>query len=238
VALFCAACAIVSLTLMPSGRTVEKAPVSPARKRPFGVYPVLFSMPAFWLIFSAFFLVNLPFSLAISQLKLVVLDQGLGDSTAALLVSAFALGSIAGRIVSGIALDYLPCRIIAAIGFAMPGIGLLMLASPYDSAPVVTAAILLIGISFGGEGDILPYIITRYFSSEYFSTVLGLMTAAVGGAMAIGNGILSVSLDKTGSFNAYMLIAALATIIGSGLFMALDRGNTATLREAPAIGPN
>lgn len=184
---------------------------------------MILSTPAFWIMLGALFLVNLPFSLATSQLKLVVLDQGLSDVTAAWLVSVFAIGSIAGRLITGAALDYLKPHIIAAIGFGLPFIGLLLLASDFNTIPAVTFAILLIGVSFGGEGDIVPYLVTRYFGIAVYSTVLGLLSAAIGSAMAAGNGILALTLGDGGGFTTYLLIAAGGSFLGSGMFLLLGR---------------
>jgi MFS family permease len=221
VAAFCAVCAVATLALLP--RHAQEPGSSAAKPRRRGDYRAIAAMPVFWIMLTATFLVNLPFTLATSQLKMVVLDQGLTDSTAALLVSVFAIGSIAGRVLSGAALDYLPGHIIAAVGFGLPFVGLVMLASPWDSAPAVTVAILLIGVSFGGEGDIIPYLVTRYFGIAVYSTVLGLLSAAMGTAMAAGNAILGVVLDRTDSFDIYLYTAAATSFVGSALFLLLGR---------------
>ncbi|MCB2073339.1 MAG: MFS transporter [Novosphingobium sp.] len=232
VAAFCAVCTVITLLLIPRSKPSENNGRQPVRDRAIGVYRAIFAMPVFWIIFAAVFLSNLPFSLAISQLKLVVLDQGLSDATAAILVSTFAIGSIVGRVFSGAALDYLPANVIASICFGLPFFGLLMLASPFNSVAVVTTAILLIGLSFGGEGDIVPYLVTRYFGISVFSTVFGLLTAAIGSAMALGNGLLGLTLDTTGSFDLYLLVAAAGAFIGSALFLLLGRA-----RYQPAASP-
>lgn len=223
IAVFCAVCAVATLALLPGeGRPDETGPVEP-RQRRSGDYRAIAAMPVFWLMLVATFLVNMPFTLATSQLKMVVLEQGLPDATAALLVSVFAIGSIVGRVLSGAALDYLPAHIIAAIGFGLPCVGLLMLASTMDGTPVVAIAILLVGLSFGGEGDIIPYLVTRYFGIGVYSTVLGLLSAAMGTAMALGNAILAIVLETTNSFDSYLLTAATGSFVGSALFLTLGR---------------
>jgi len=77
------------------------------------------------------------------------------------------------------------------------------------------------GLSFGSEGDVIPYLVTRYFNIAIFSTVMGLLSAAIGSAMAIGNVILSVSLDATDSFDLYLMIAAAGSFVGSAIFLLL-----------------
>jgi len=222
IAVFCALGSILMLALMPKAAPRDRQPKAAPATRPTGVYRTVMAMPVFWLIMAAVFLANLPFTLAISQLKMVVLAQGLTDSTAALMVSVFAIGSIVGRLVAGAALDYLAASHVAAVSFALPVVGLLLLASPMDSVTVVFIAILLIGLSFGGEGDIVPYLVTRYFPVAMFSTVLGLNTAAIGTAMALGNVMLSATLGAANSYEPYLYTASACALIGALLCLVLD----------------
>ena len=221
VAAFCTVCAVLTLWLLRPDK--PKTEPEPARampgQRPAGVYRTVFAMPVFWIMLAACFLVNLPFTLATTQLKTVVLAQGMTDSTAALMVTVFAVSSIAGRIIAGVALDYLPGHIIAAIGFGLPIFGLLLLASPIDTVTAVAVAFALIGASFGGEGDIIPYLITTRFGIPVYSTVMGMLSAAIGLAMGFGNFLLSL----TGSFDSYLPIAAVSALLGSVLFLVSGR---------------
>jgi predicted MFS family arabinose efflux permease len=219
VAAFCTVCAVLTLWLLrPDKPKPAVAPVK-AGPRPQGVYRTVFAMPVFWIMLAACFLVNLPFTLATTQLKTVVLAQGMTDGTAAMMVTVFAVSSIIGRIVTGVALDYLPGHIIAAVGFALPIFGLVLLASPIDTVMAVAIAFALIGASFGGEGDIIPYLITTRFGIPVYSTVMGMLSAAIGLAMGFGNFLLSL----TGSFDSYLPIAAVSAAVGSVLFLISGR---------------
>ena len=219
VAGYSAFCAVVTLALLPSRRAESAIDRAAGALRPQGIYRAIFANPVFWIMLVAILLVNLPFTLATTHLKTVAEAQGLSAGAAALLVSIFAVSSIAGRILSGVALDYFPAHRIAAIGFGLPVLGLLLLASPLDSFAAVAVGLALIGISFGGEGDIVPYLVTRYFGIAIYSTVLGLLSAVMGLAMGGGNVLLAL----TGSFDAYLWIAAATAFAGSLLFLALGR---------------
>ncbi|MFT4025811.1 MAG: MFS transporter [Novosphingobium sp.] len=222
VAAFCMACSIATFLLLKGGDAARQAaPVKPAESRRRGDYRVVLASPVFWILLAALFLVNTPFALASSQLKLVVLGQGLPDSTAALMVSVFAISSIIGRVLSGVALDKLPAHLIAALAFFLPVLGLVLLASPYDSAAAVMTGLVLIGISFGGEGDIIPYLVTRYFRLEIYGTVLGLLTAAMGAAMAAGTALLTATLARSNDYQLYFVVAATTAGIGSAMFLLL-----------------
>lgn len=221
IAVFSAVCAVATIALLPRHKPAPQPGGAQPKPKRSGVYRDIARMPAFWMMLAACFLVNLPFTLATSQIKMVVIDQGISDADAAIMISAFAIGSIVGRFIAGMALDVFPAHVIAAIGFGLPFVGLLLLASSYDSVLMVGIAILLMGLSFGSEGDVIPFLITRYFDMAIFSTVMGLLSASIGFAMAMGNVILSMSLDATDSFNLYLFIAASGSFIGSGLFLLL-----------------
>jgi MFS family permease len=225
VAAFCMACSVATFLLLRGGEAAREAePIKPPSKRQPGDYRAILASPVFWILVGALLLVNTPFAMANAQLKLIALDQGMSDGTAALMVSVFAGSSIAGRVLAGTALDKLPAHIIAALAFFLPVIGLLLLASPYDSTAPVMTGLVLIGLSFGGEGDIIPYLVTRFFKLEVYGTVLGLLTAAMGGAMAIGTGLLSLTLRHSNDYQLYFLTAAATALFGSAMFLLLGLG--------------
>lgn len=226
VAGYSACASAIAIALIPArsaGRQSGEAAAAKTCGGAAGVYRRVARMPAFWLLMVGCFLVNLPHAIASAQLKMVVLDQGASASQAALLVSVFAIGVTAGRFLSGIALDALPPHLVAAVGLGLPLPGLLLLASNLDSMPWLVAAIMLIGLSFGSEGDVIAYLVVRQFGMGVFSTVLGLLTATMGGAMATGAMLLGVLLERTDSFDAYLLLSAGAVTVGSLLFLALER---------------
>ncbi|MEO7247682.1 MAG: MFS transporter [Novosphingobium sp.] len=226
VALFCAVGSVLTLWLLwgVEGRRKARTP----EQRGWGDYRTIFAMPVFWFMILALFLVNLPFSLATAQIKLAVSEQGLPDASAALIVSAFAIASVAGRFVFGFAIDRLPSHRVAAVGFGLPMIGLLLLLSPLDSLLWVMFAMVLIGAAFGSEADVIPFLVSKRFGIERFGTVLGLMMAATGGALGMGNVLLAVVLKLTGSFDAYLLICAGAALVGSLMFLSLGARRFAT----------
>jgi MFS family permease len=231
---FCAVCSVATFFLLGRGDAARQArPVQPAETRPRGDYRAILASPVFWIMFAALLLVNLPFALASSQLKLVVLAQGLPDATAAMMVSIFAVSSILGRVVFGAALDRLPAHLIAALAFFLPVVGLVLLASPYDSLVPVTIGLVFIGLSFGGEGDIIPYLVAKHFSLAIYGSVYGLLTAAMGASMALGSILLSATLAGSSDYDRYFLIAAGAAAAGSALFLLLGlRGKRPAVADA------
>lgn len=221
VAAYSALTSAVAIALMPRPAPRPPRPGGNAARANSGIYRELMRQPAFWLMLAGSFLVNVPHALATSQLKMVVLEQGATAAQAGLLVSVFAIGVTVGRFVSGLALDSFPAHVVAAIGFGLPLPGLLILASSLDGMPYLVTAILFLGMSFGSEGDVIAYLAVRYFGISIFGSAMGLLTAAMGGAMAMGSLLLGVLLERTDSFDLYLLLASVAVTIGSAMFWSL-----------------
>ena len=64
-----------------------------------------------------------------------------------------------------------------------------------------------------------PSEITRRFGIPIYSTVLGLLSAAIGLALGFGNFLLSLF----GNFDSYLVIASVSALAGSALFLISGR---------------
>ena len=80
-------------------------------------YPVIVRTKAFWILLGAMLLCNLPATIMLVQLKLLLLDNGVSGDGAAVMLSALPLGMLAGRFVAGLSLDrYRPLRPLGSGG--------------------------------------------------------------------------------------------------------------------------
>lgn len=212
-AVFSGLLGVLTLALLPKKSRARKtdAPRPSARKD----YRAIFSSPAFRVIAVSAFLCSLTHALATSQVKILLGDHGVSDVGAGYMVSVFAIGVILGRLVAGVALDKWPTHIVSAIGMGLPCIGTYILATDTTQIVMLGLAIILIGLSFGAEADILAYVTARYFPMHIYSSVMGLLTTAVGLAIGLGSGLLSYMLSKTDSFTAFLLVGGTLVLIGA-----------------------
>lgn len=223
----------ITLLLLPKERRVEGAAPAPKR-RARDDYPVIFRTPAFWIIVGSMLLCNLPQVLALSQLKILLLDKGVSAQGASVMLSAFAIGVLVGRFLAGLALDRWPAHIVGFIGMALPSMGLLIIAASFGAPAILTLAVLLLGFSFGAEGDIVAYIVARKFGVAIYSSVLGLVTMAISISASSGAALLSLTLGMTGGFDAFLVICAAAVLAGSLLLLLLAGGKDAEVDIHPA----
>jgi MFS family permease len=178
----------------------------------------LLRAPVLWVFVAGMFLVNIPQGFAGSQLKLVVMDRGVASETATWMISVYAIGVIAGRLLCGLALDRIAAHMVAAAALSLPVLGYIGFALHLDAMALLTAFVALIGLAQGAEGDLGAYLISRRFGVGNFSFLLSLMSAMIGAGGAIGSLVLSATLDRTDSYDAFLWTAAAATLFGAALF--------------------
>ncbi|MGE3692960.1 MAG: MFS transporter [Novosphingobium sp.] len=186
-------------------------------------YGLILKSPVFWVIVIAMFLCLLQTQLHSSQMNLMIIDQGMTRQGAAMIASVYALGTIVGRVLCGIALDHWSTRIVTAVSMGIPAIGFAMLGSNFDTVTVVTAAMFLVGVSVGAESDLICFLIARYFKLSIYGTTLGLVHCVSFLASASGGVAVSFTLSRYDSFTPFLWVLAGAITVGSLLFLLLPR---------------
>lgn len=232
-ALYAAVAGIITLILLPR----EKRPADGAsrpRRRAREDYPLIFRTPAFWLLLVAMLACNLPQIVAMSQMKMVLIENGIASEDTSLMLAALPLGVLLGRFVAGFALDRYPAHLVGFFGMAVPSFGLALLASRFDAPAVLTFASFCLGFSVGAEGDIVAYVVARKFGVGIYSSVMGLMTMAISLSVALGAALLSVTLELTGAFNTFILICSAAVFAGGVLFLFIPKRGAPEAERQPA----
>lgn len=186
-------------------------------------YRVIGRNRVFWILLAGVLLCNVYHSVTTSQLGVVLGASVRSAGSVASLVSIFAVAVIVGRFACGLALDRFAAHAVAAIAMALPGFGCLLLASSWDSYVVVIAAVCCLGAAWGAEGDVIAYLVSRRFDLSVYSSVLSILSAAIGVSSAAGAVILSRILRETQSFNGFLVLAGAAAMAGGALFVVLSR---------------
>lgn len=190
---------------------------------------------SFLTIIAAMLLCNLHFTMQTTQLKLIVLDLGVDSTIGSAMISSFAVGVIIGRIVCGLALDRYSARIVAAVCFLIPTMGLSILSAGVASVPLIGLAVMSLGFSLGAEGDIVAYLASRYFRTNLFSTVLGVFTAAMAISALVGALVLSRTVANSGGYSLFLGIAAGTMLAGSLSFLLLGRARVDESKQVAGL---
>ncbi|BBZ04516.1 MFS transporter [Mycolicibacterium chitae] len=192
-------------------------------------YRVIARSAVFWILLGGVLLCNLYHTITTTQLGVVLGDSVGSGEAVALLVSIFAGAVIVGRFVCGVALDRLPPHLVAAVAMALPGVGCLIIATSWDTFTALVLAVCCLGAAWGAEGDVIAYLVARRFSLKIYSTVLSILSAAIGVSSALGAVILSRTLQSSQSFNGFLIFAGVAAFVGGALFLLLGRLGRVTL---------
>jgi cyanate permease len=67
----------------------------------------------------------------------------------------------------------------------------------------------------GGEADVTPYLLTRYFGLRSFSTLYGFTWTAYAFAGAVGPVIMGRVFDLTGSYSTLLITLAAQTCVAA-----------------------
>ena len=174
---------------------------------------------AFWIIVATLFLGSIAVNGAITHLSPMLTDRGVPVAKAALAASVLGGASFFGRLMTGYLLDRLFGPWVGAALLVGVAAGILMLSTASSAFPVLTAS-ALIGLGLGGEADITPYLLTRYFGLRSFSSLYGLTWTAYAIAGAIGPVLMGKAFDATGSY-ARLLTILSGLVLTAALLMAV-----------------
>src|SRR5688572_12844516 len=130
--------------------------------------------------------------------------------------------SLAGRLGTGWLLDRFFAAHVAFGLLAMAAAGTFLLATA-DSIVLGVLAAALIGGGMGGEADVTPYVLSRYFGLRAFSALYGMTWTAYAIAGAIGPILMGRAFDLAGSYAALLTVLAGVMVAVAGLMLFLPR---------------
>jgi MFS family permease len=176
----------------------------------------------FWILIVVLFGASLAQNGSITHLAALLTDRGVGVGAAAVAVSALGGATLLGRLATGWLLDRYFAPRVGFCLLAIAAVGTYLLAITH-SASVGCLAAVMIGVGVGGEGDVTPYLLTRYFGLRSFSTLYGFTWTAYAIAGAVGPVIMGRAFDATGSYQALLSRLAAFTLGTAALMLLLPR---------------
>jgi MFS family permease len=181
---------------------------------------------AFWLLMAAMALINLPAAAFINQLVPMMTDRGITAATAALMVSAYSVAMIVGRLGCGACVDRFEPHFVAAAFTLIPAFGFLGI-SMATSAPLALTftCVFLIGVQHGAEFDLLAYFTARHFGLRRYGLLYSVGYVVVILSTSLALVVFAGSYDRSGSYDI-VLFASAATLMLGALCFALLRAQT------------
>ena len=177
----------------------------------------------FWIMAAAVFLISVIATGIVPNFVNIAHDIGYSRAEAATIASLFGLATLGGRLLVGWLFDRLFAPRVACVIFLLAAVGYAIAAgaSAYAlSWPVLAAAVVLMGLGFGAESDLIGYLTSRYFGYRHFGAIYGTLLAIFILGVAVGPLLYGVVRDATGSYR--LILTASAAFGGAaGLLMLL-----------------
>ena len=158
-------------------------------------------------------------------------DRGVVPARAAMVVSALAAGNLTGRLLTGWLIDRLPAARVGGVLLTMTAAAMMLLSSAQTFERGLVAATLM-GIGAGGEFDIAPYLLGRYFGLRSIGTLYGCLWLAIGSAGAAGPVLLGRAYDRTGNYDSVIVTLAAVTVASALLMLTLPTAMRETTRPS------
>jgi predicted MFS family arabinose efflux permease len=176
----------------------------------------------FWILATVLFFASIAQNGAIAHLSALLTDRGVSAGGGAVALSAMGGASLMGRLVTGWLLDRFFAARVSFLLLATAALGTFVL-SGAQSMPMGVLAAVLIGFGMGGEADVIPYMLSRYFGLRAFATLYGLTWTAYAFAGAIGPVIMGKAFDTTGSYEALLARLAVGMLAVATLMLLAPR---------------
>lgn len=176
----------------------------------------------YWLLVAVLFLSSIAANGTLTHLAAHLTDRGLTASSAAFATGFLGGANLVGRLLTGYLLDrWFGPKLSFWLLLAMAaGFAVLITA---DSLPAALLGAALIGLGLGGEADVTPFLLTRYFGLGSFSSLYGITWTFYAVAGAAGPVLFGRVFDASGSYQAVLQLAAVVTVAAAFLMLAMRR---------------
>jgi nitrate/nitrite transporter NarK len=208
------------LGLTPDGERVDGAPGKPDARQEGMSAQDAWGTSTFWIMVSAFFLMSASVHGCLIHLVPLLTDRGVSPQSAALATSLLGIALLLGRGGTGYLLDRFFASTVAVCFFCGATLGFLLLGSGVTGSLAFVAA-FLVGLGMGAEGDIIAYLVSRYFGLRAFGEIYGYCFAAFTLGGVVGPLLMGVGFDRTGSYSLVLIAFVVASLIAAGLMTRL-----------------
>ncbi len=158
--------------------------------------------PEYWLFSIAFALVVFAGAGPNLHLAALLADRGGSPASIAGAVAAVAIGSLAGRIITGLLLDRFTVTVAATLFFVGQMLGIAMLSV---QVPWPAAAAFLLGMAQGAELDMMGFVMARRFGRRYYARIFGSSFALSQLGLIFSPIAMAAIFDSTRSYDLALL---------------------------------
>ena len=174
----------------------------------------------FWTLLIVVFGTTVALNGVVVHLSPLLVDRGLPPTLAVLVMSVMGGASLVGRLSTGWLLDRFNATRVSCTLLTIAALGAYLLADVRSVGIAVTAA-ACIGLGTGGEVDVIPYLLSRYFGVQSLATLFGMLWMAFGVAGVAGPMWMGRAFDATGSYEDVLVGLAIGVLTAAALMLTL-----------------
>jgi MFS family permease len=185
----------------------------------------------FWLVAVIMFLISMVILGGFVHLAPYATDRGLGGDVAASAAGIVGAGLAISRVGAGFILDRFFAPFIGLIAFVLGAIGFMILVWIPNSPGLLLVAALLLGVSTGTEGDLIPYLARKYFGKRALGAIYGALfgAATIGGA--VGPFVYGLTFDYFKSYTPIHQVSAFLCLVCAAAILTLGKYPAAYPRQ-------
>jgi len=176
----------------------------------------------FWTLIAVIGGAAIAFNGVVVHIVSLLTDRGVASGSAAMALSLMGAFGLGGRLITGWLIDRFRATYVSAALLALAAAGIVLLSSTASFAMALVAA-AMIGFGMGGELDVTPFLLSRYFGLRSLSTLYGVCWMAMGGGAAIGPLAMGRAFDANGSYDGMLVNLAGETLLAALLMLTLPR---------------
>lgn len=203
-----------------SGRPAGAIPLEGETQRPGLTIREVLRSTRFWRLVATMLLTAAGVSTLFYHFQPMLRDAGVSAVTAASYAAVTGPTLIIGRILGGYLLDRMSARLVAAVSFALPAAACLILMQYDGSMTMGLLAAVIIGLSFGAEGDVVAYLTAQYFGLRHYAFTYAIVYGVYAFAFGLSPVIAGAVFDVFGSYNS-MLALLIVGLLLSAVIVAL-----------------
>jgi MFS family permease len=179
--------------------------------------------PQFFKLFGAAFIFTLCALGFVSNLVPLMTELQFTRPQAAAIAGSLGLASFTGRMATGWLLDRYEPNLVSGALVLLPVISCVMLLNAEGNVLMATAAVLIFGLAFGAEVDVVAFMAAEKFGTARYGTIFGFITSGWYLATAAGPVLMSLTHDLTGAYDLAIKIAIPAFVVTSLLLFTIGK---------------
>ena len=174
----------------------------------------------FWAMGIGFFFAVVSTNGTLAHIIAMLTDRGVSIEQATTALSIAGVGVIIGRLVCGWCLDRFSGPCVAFAFFAIPALGILLLAADLKLTGSYTGA-MLCGVGLGAHVGMLAFFASRYFGLKAYGRIYGTLFAIFLMGAGTGPFVAGLSFDYLGSYFPALIAFAIALLSLPALFLPM-----------------